>query len=342
MTTEIDFYDTTPDEQVRRLAALTEVALPQWGLDGAEVARVAYRENMTFRVDVGDRGVFALRVYQANYRSDAQIQSELDLMTYLNGEGIRTPKVVPTTRGALFTTVESDGIAEPRQVCVFEWIDGKPLRRLGQPIGDDMASLTEAYAEVGRIAARIYNATDRWEKPAGFDRVVWDTDGIYGVNGVIGDFRKLEGVPDGQMRLLLHVAENLTEVLGGFGQSPDRWGLSQGDLLAENIFVCDDGMRMLDFDDSGYSWCMFEIATALADLADTPAFEPCFAAIVSGYREHRDLPEEHLSMLPAFFLARALSYLGWCAKMPHMPQTTVIKPLLLAAVEQQAPTFLAS
>ncbi len=334
-----DFYDATPDEQVRRLAGLAAVALPQWDLEGAAVTQVAYRENMTLRVETGDRGVFALRIYQANYRTDAQIQSELDLMTYLNGEGIRTPRVVPTSRGALFTTVESAGVAEPRQVCVFEWIDGKPLRMTGQPIGE-IGPLAEAYAEVGRLGARIYNATERWEKPAGFDRIAWDTEGIYGVNGNIGDFRKLEGVPDKQMRLLLDVADNLTEVLDGFGHAPDRYGLSQGDLLAENIFVCDDGMRMLDFDDAGYSWCMFDIATAVADLSNTPAFEPCLAAIVSGYREHRDLPEEHLGMLPAFILARALSYLGWCAKMPHMPLTAVIRPLLLAAVEQQAPAFL--
>jgi Ser/Thr protein kinase RdoA (MazF antagonist) len=340
MMTANDFYDATPDEQVRRLAGLAEVALPQWRLDGAAVTQVAYRENMTFRVDTSDRGVFALRIYQANYRTDAQIQSELDLMTYLNGEGIRTPRVVATSRGALFTTIESDGVAEPRQVCLFEWIDGKPLRRLGQPIGSDLTPLTEAYAEVGRLAARIYNATERWEKPAGFDRIAWDAEGIYGVNGNIGDFRQLEGVPDEQMRLLLDVADNLTEVLDGFGQAPDRYGLSQGDLLAENIFVCDDGMRMLDFDDAGYSWCMFDIATAVADLSITPAFEPCLAAVVSGYREHRELPEEHLDLLPAFILARALSYLGWCAKMPHMPQTAVIRPLLLGAVEQQAPAFL--
>jgi len=340
MTTETDFYDAAPNEQVRRLAGLAAIALPQWGLAGAEVTQVAYRENITLRVDTGDRGVFALRVYQANYRTDAQIQSELDLMAYLEGEGIRTPKVVPTSRGALFTTVESDGVAEPRQVVVFEWIDGRPLRTTGQPIGE-IAPLAESYAEVGRLGARIFNATEKWQKPAGFDRPAWDANGIYGVNGNLGDFRRLEGATDAQMRLLLDVADNLTEVLDGFGQTADRYGLSQGDLLAENIFVCNDGMRMIDFDDAGYSWCMFEIATAVADLSNTPAFEPCLAAIVSGYREHRDLPEEHLALLPAFILARALSYLSWCAKMPHMPLTAVIRPLLLAAVEEQAPALLA-
>jgi Ser/Thr protein kinase RdoA (MazF antagonist) len=338
MTAQTDFYQATPQEQVRRLARLAESALGRWGLEGAELSEVAYRENMTFKVDAGDRGVYALRVHQANYRTDQQIQSELDLMTYLNEEGIRTPEVVPTLDGELFTTATAEGV-EPRQVDVFEWIEGTPLRMTGQPIGD-LNSLTEAYAEVGRLAARIYNATEKWQPPAGFDRPVWDEEGIYGVDGIIGDFRRLEGASEAQMRLLLEIAAKLDDVLGGFGQSPERWGLSQGDLLPENVFVCQDGLRILDFDDAGESWCMFDIATAVFDLAVTPAFEPCLAATVSGYREHRELPEEHVALFPAFFLARLLSYLGWCAKKPHMPQTAFIKPLLLAAAEQQAPAFL--
>ncbi len=341
MNAETDFYDAAPDEQVRRLAGLAEVALPQWGLEGAAVTQAAYRENMTFRVDAGDRGVFALRIHQGNYRTDAQIQSELDLMTYLDSEGVRTPSVVPTQSGSLFTTVSAEGVTEPRQCDVFKWIDGRPLRMTGQPIGE-IAPLTEAYTEVGRLAAQIYNATEKWQKPAGFDRPAWDADGMYGVNGNLGDFRRLEGATDAQMRLMLGVSDKLSEVLADFGQSPDRYGLSHGDFLAENIFVCEDGIRLLDFDDAGDSWYLFDIATALFDLLGTPAYDPCVAAIVSGYREQRDLPDEHLIMLPAFCLGRLLSYVGWCAKKPHMPLSAFIKPLLLATVEQHAPAFLAS
>jgi hypothetical protein len=44
-------------------------------------------------------------------------------------------------------------------------------------------------------------------------------------------------------------------------------------------------------------------------------------------------------MLPAFILARILSYLGWCAKKPHMPQTAYIKPLLLAVFDMRWQAF---
>ena len=91
---------------------------------------------------------------------------------------------------------------------------------------------------------------------------------------------------------------------------------------------------------AGAGWTTLPVARATCDLGGTPAYDPCVAAIVSGYREYRALPDAHLSLLPAFFLARLLSYIGWCANKPHMPQTAVIAPLLLAALEQQAPALL--
>lgn len=337
---ETDFYSCPPDEQIRRLEGLARNALPEWDLAAADVRMVAYRENMTFRVDAGDGRTYALRVHQGNYRTDAQIQAELDLMTYLNSEGIATPVVVPASSGASFVTVLAPGVTEPRQCDLFEWIEGRPLRMTGEPVPSDLAALTEGYREVGSLAARIYNATEAWNRPEGFVRPVWDADGIFGEAGNIGDFRKLADIRDEQMRLMLDVAERLTQTLDSFGKAPDRWGLSHGDFLAENIFVTDSGIRLVDFDDSGESWYMLDVATAMFDLIDTPAFEPCLGGFVAGYREYRDLPDEHLELLPVFFLARLLSYLGWCAKKSHMPQVVVIQPLLLAAFEENAAAFL--
>lgn len=340
VTAQPEFYRTSPDEQVQRLAELARAALRQWGLEHADITPVAYRENMTFKIEAAGQGRFAFRIHQANYRTDAQIQSELDLMSYLVGEGIRTPKVVPTKSGVLFTTVTSAGVGEPRQCDMFEWIEGKPLRETGQGLNVPLPELTAFYTEVGRIAASIHNAAERWQRPAGFDRPAWDGDGIFGVNAHLGDFRRLTDVTEQQRQLLAKIADKANDSLAAFGQTPDRYGLSHCDFLAENLFVCEGGIRLLDFDDAGESWYLFDLGTAVFDLLETPAYEPCLEALLSGYRELRELPDEHLQMLPAFIVARILSYLGWCAKKTHMPQTAWMKPVLLYAAEKHGSAFL--
>jgi len=91
------FYDQPETKQIHHLGELARRSLARWGLEDASVEPAAYRENMTFRIDAGRRGRFALRVHQAGYRTDANIVSELAFMQALAEFGVRTPEVVPAT-----------------------------------------------------------------------------------------------------------------------------------------------------------------------------------------------------------------------------------------------------
>lgn len=337
-----DFYSLEEPEQIGRLQRLAGSALERWKLAGAEIGPVAYRENMTFRVDAGSRGRFALRVHQAEYRSDANIHSELAFMQALGAGGVLTPDVVPAADGSLFVRVEDDAVPEPRQCDLFEWIDGRPLRQAGLASTLKPAEQAAIYTEVGRQAAAIANVAEAWPRPGGFSRPSWDAEGIFGKRAHLGDFRLHEALRSDQRALLDELAGRLDSDLERFGKTPDRYGLCHGDFLPENIMVCDDGIRLIDFDDCGDSWHLFEFATAVFDRLGEPDYEPCLDALVAGYRELRPLPEEHLAMLPGFMLARALSYLGWSASRTHLDAAAQLTPRLIAALEGFAPAYLAS
>lgn len=336
------FYDSSQEEQIRRLGLLASAGLRYWGLQDAEVSPVAYRENMTFAVDAGDRGRFALRIHQAGYRTDAQIQSELDYMEFLNEKGIPTPRVVRASDESSFVVVAHAEVEEPRQCDLFEWIDGKPLRISGEPPDMEVPEAAKLYAQVGRQAAALYNATEEWKRPAGFVRPVWDVEGIFGVSANLGNFRASVQLSDSQRTFLDELAARLAADLDAFGKTPDRWGLSQGDFLSENVMVCEDGLRLVDFDDAGEGWYLFDIATALFDLTGSEYFDPCLAGYVAGFRELRDLPEEHLQMLPAFILARVLSYLGHAVSRSHLEQSEWLQPVFTAMLEEQGAAYLGS
>jgi Ser/Thr protein kinase RdoA (MazF antagonist) len=337
-----DFYGLPEPEQIARLQQLGRSALAHWKLGGAEIAPAAYRENMTFRVDAGARGRFALRIHQAHYRTDANIRSELAFMQALGKGGVRTPDVVPAKGGELFVLVSDGGVPEARQCDLFEWIDGRPLREAGVVSTLEPAQLAEIYGEVGRQAAAISHVAETWPRPPGFSRPAWDAEGIFGERALLGDFRKLPGLRDEQRTLLADLAARLDTDLAAFGKTPDRYGLCHGDFLPENIMVCADGIRLIDFDDCGESWHLFEFATAVFDLLGEPPYQACVDALVAGYREHRELPDAHLEMLPSFMIARALSYLGWSASRTHLKASAKIVPRLLAALEAFGPAYLAS
>lgn len=334
------FYAQPEAEQVRGLETLAHEALRHWQLGDAKLTPVAYRENMTFRVEAGAQGRFALRIHQAGYRSEAEIASELAFMGALREGGVATPEVVPARGGAPFVLVTVPGVPEPRHCDLFEWIEGSPLRATGAAISLSDEELARIYTDVGRQAASIANIAEAWQRPPGFTRPVWDAEGIFGAAAQLGDWRGLARLTSAQRVLLDRLAERLRADLDAFGRAPDRFGLCHGDFLPENLMLCDTGLRLLDFDDCGEGWYLFDFATAVFDLLGEPPFDACLGAMVAGYRERRALAEEHLARLPAFLLARALSYLGWSATRSHLRKAEEIAPRLLAALEGFAPAYL--
>lgn len=340
--TKDQFYGASEDVQISNLAQLAKKALIQYGMQDADISELAYRENMTFEIDAGRKGKFALRIHQAGYRTDAQVQSELDFMEYINSEGILTPNLVRTEAGESFITTEHASVPELRQCDLFKWIDGTPLRKSSEVPNMSVVGMSEAYSEVGRLTAGIYNASEKWTRPERFERLSWDVEGIIGDSAHLGDFRKVKSATDHQRGLLSDLADRLRNDLDSFGKTPDRFGLSQADLLPENLMVCSDGVRIIDFDDTGDNWIMFDVATAFCDLTNSEYFNPCLEGFVKGFRQLRPLPDEQLAMLPTFMMARLLSYLGHTASRDYLAQSKEMQAMLLAMLEDSIPSYLAS
>jgi aminoglycoside phosphotransferase (APT) family kinase protein len=109
-----------------------------------------------------------------------------------------------------------------------------------------------------------------------------------------------------QLSVLTDARARVRERLEAFGKGSDRWGLLHGDFLPENVLVAADGLRLIDFDDCGDGWYVFELATGLFPLV-VETRTPCVAPTSR-------LPQRaRARRAPARFpiMARTLSYLGW-------------------------------
>ena len=57
--------------------------------------------------------------------------------------------------------------------------------------------------------------------------------------------------------------EGTAAALCEFGKSADRYGLVHGDMLPENLFYDGSELRLIDWDDTGFGWHLYDFATAL-------------------------------------------------------------------------------
>ena len=101
----------------------------------------------------------------------------------------------------------------------------------------------------------------------------------------------------------------LTEYAAGGADS----GLIHADLLRENVILHPDStaMALIDFDDSGFGFRLFDLGTALSQNLCEPSRDALAAALIKGYGAHRALSAHDIAMVPVFTLLRCLASLGW-------------------------------
>lgn len=334
----MNLIELSEEEQVARLRRLAERSLAAWGETDARVDLIKYRENAVFRVISKERGKSVLRVHRPHYREDEQIRSELAWMRALADTGVPTPAVMPTASGDVLTVVASDELGQTRQCDRIAWVEGEPLGSLEHGVDLEEDALRRTYEVVGGLAARLNEHASSWTRPPTFVRPSWDADALIGENPTFGRFWDLDVLTDEQRAILFRARDRVRESLAELGP-PSQ--LIHGDLIPDNVLSDSRHLRIIDFDDCGWSWCGFELATSLFPLLVSGGFEAGLASYLNGYRRRRAFPDHELAVLPELLVARALSYLGWPAGRPEIHSQRELAPLFAAVITELAQRYLA-
>jgi putrescine aminotransferase len=300
------------DPVLMGVRALAGAALAHWDLSDAPLALVKHRENTIFKVSAPDGRAYALRVHRHGYHTDAELQSEIDWMRTLARDGcLETPTVVPTVDGRDFVTVRHERVPQPRQVSMIEWLNGTAFDNLGRVERGLETELKDRYRKLGALAGRLHKHSASHRPPDGFTRPAWDEAGLVGEHPLWGRFWEHPKVTREQRALMRKARIVLDGLLKQIGKDPENYGLIHADFLPENVLVEDGHMRLIDFDDSGWGWYLFEVAASVFPHVNQPFFDALLAEYVAGYRTERELSKEHEELIPAFIMLRGFTYLGW-------------------------------
>jgi Ser/Thr protein kinase RdoA (MazF antagonist) len=118
--------------------------------------------------------------------------------------------------------------------------------------------------------------------------------------------------------------------------------LIHADLVPENVLVGPRGVRIIDFDDAGFGWHLFELATSVYFIRREACFPMALASFVSGYREHRALSEQHLRRLDMFLAVRGTTYLGWVHTRKGEATASEMTPALVDLAVSAAEDYLSA
>jgi Ser/Thr protein kinase RdoA (MazF antagonist) len=293
------------DELLARLGRLANAAIARYGLSPRSTATmINLSENTTYRIDDPDSGgKTILRIHRVGYHSERAIESEMQWMTALRRDtGLETPEPVSARDGTTIQTLISPELRDPRHAVMFKFMTGR------EPAEDE---LLKPFERLGEVSARMHEHAKRWPLPQGFTRHSWDYETSLGRRPTWGRWQDGMGMNAGRETLLGRLAEAIRRRLEHYGKPRERFGLTHADIRLANLLIEGTHTKVIDFDDCGFSWYLYDLGTALSFIEHRPDVPELVESWLRGYHRVAALSAEERAEIPTFIMLRRLLLVAW-------------------------------
>jgi Ser/Thr protein kinase RdoA (MazF antagonist) len=292
-----------PDDVLLELA---RIATFKYNLpDDLTIVLINHSENATYKVEATTGQSWALRIHREGYHSHAAIASELAWLIDLRARGVvTTPKPVAGKDGETIQIVSHPKLLTPRHVVLSHWEAGQE-----PSIKQD---LIKPFETLGEVAARMHAHTKAWVRPANFQRPTWNFETSLGEsNPHWGRWREGLGVDAEKQKLFSRTVKRIGQRLNAYGNSSAQFGLIHCDLRLANLLIDQGAVKVIDFDDCGFSWYMYDAATPVSFYEHEPQVPALIDAWKVGYRKAGTLSREDENEIPTFVMLRRLLLVAW-------------------------------
>lgn len=301
-----DFDSLSHEQQLAILLEVAEAATGCYDLPpGLAVGMINLSENATYKVEAPGGRRWALRIHRDGYHSKAAIASELAWLIDLRDSGVVvTPKPIKGKDGEIIQLVGHARLPRPRHVVLSDWESG------AEPgIGED---LSEPFEVLGEVTARMHLHTRRWRRPPWFTRHTWDFETSLGeAKPHWGRWRDGMGVDAAKEKLFGRTVDLIGRRLAAYGKGPERFGLIHCDLRLANLLIDGKAVKVIDFDDCGFGWYMYDAATPVSFYEHEPQVPGLIESWKKGYRRVLELPKAEEDEIPTFIMLRRLLLVAW-------------------------------
>lgn len=316
------------------LERLANAALARWDVPLGAVARlINVSENATYLVEAPDGYRSVMRLHRENYHTRRAIECELAWLDALGSAGVvATPGYYIGKDGHAIQECCVGGLPDPRFVDLFHFVEGTTP--------DESGEMSAGYEELGAIAASCHQHAINWDKPEPFERLTWDIDTVFGDAPTWGNWRDAPEVTTQIRDVLEQVEKTLHARLAAYGKRPDRFNLIHADMRLANLLVGDSGTRLIDFDDCGHGWFMYDFAASISFMEDDPRIPTLRAAWLKGYRSVRKLTVDDEAEIESFIMLRRMALLAWIGSHIEAPEPQELAPGFAATTAVLGQSFL--
>lgn len=302
---------TMIEAEAREAAALWHGRLPRL---------IVARENAVFEMALPDGTRAALRLHRTGYQDAAAIRSELWWCAELAGLGLPVPAPLPLPEGGFSATLSTG-----RHASAIRWLDGIAIGAAGRPLAVSVPAQIALHEDLGRLLRRLHDVSNALSLPPGFTRPHWDGDGLMGDAPLWGRFWEHPAATSACLSALSSARSAVRSMIDGHARAGGDFGLIHADVLRENVLRTGPDLALIDFDDSGFGYRLYDLGTVLSQNQYEPARDDLRDALMAGYGA------QDIEMVEIFTLSRVLASVGWT--MPRLAPDDPIHHSHLARAE---------
>ncbi|MBO1001662.1 phosphotransferase enzyme family protein [Pseudogracilibacillus auburnensis] len=273
-----------------------------------EIKLINYSENATYLVtDPKTEMKHILRVSRPNYHTKVEIESELKWLKSIHDSSpLSVPMPIKGRNNEYIHSVRLKNDPQEYYCTLFTYLEGK------EPDESKESELINQFENLGEVTAQLHEHSilnhNTFKRK---NRLTWDYENILGDRPKWARWQDGKGITPERKELFEVVSKTIKSRLETFGKTRDRFGLIHADLRLANLLVDKDQISVIDFDDCGFGWYLFDLGTSLSFIEDKLYVPDLVESWMKGYRKVRALTPEEVEEIPTFIMMRRLQLISW-------------------------------
>jgi Ser/Thr protein kinase RdoA (MazF antagonist) len=257
-------------------------------------------ENAVVKVRAADGTLYALRIRKLLGAYREQIQSELIVLRDLrHGTGMDIPVPVATRTGEWFCLFTVGG--DPYVGVLFTWV-------AGVHVGGHEITLTQM-SQMAQSVAQLHDFSRSYHPPAEFVRPVYDAAWFLGSASWCTGAEFVQRLNPGDAAFLRRLNDRMDAFLHSYPHNEATFGLIHYDLHAGNFLFGDGAANLIDFDECGWGYYLFDLAHILFEFVEHPDFALFKRTAVQQYAVQAGPVED--DDLTLFLALQGVAYANW-------------------------------
>ncbi len=256
-----------------------------------------------------EEGERIVRVYRSAWRSDGEIDWELEFLNHLREGAAPVAAGIRRTDGSWYSSTSA--IEGVRRVALFERAPGVYTHFSSS--GAKRISPADHAERFGRSMAEIHAAADNFRSTL----PRFQLDLAYLIDQALQAIARVYGRRGADSSVWEQMVNRYRDLLERNELSSLDWGPIHGDMTGGNSTYWDGKVIHFDFDFAGPGWRAYDLAIFYWSMTINGHGADVWQRFLRGYSSVRPLPRQDLSLVGAFAGVHELWLTGlWCAMAP--------------------------